>query len=155
MGPRHEDLTRLRQSVMLLAEVHGRRLSDAALAQWVSSLSPYADRPSIWAAMTAACEAERMPSIGDVRASTIARSTSRTATTIAPMSRAERERADHAAVMSMLWLDRHHRGIGAGGILLSVMARQMGGADRATAAVAEARARYSDADVDAWMARQP
>ena len=99
---------KLQSAVKLLAEVHNRRMSDAAVMVWCKALAPYAEGSMLWRAMAAGTEEDKMPSLHRIKELMRGRPDAKAWTDLTPLTPAEKKRSDNAAMLSMLWLHYHH-----------------------------------------------
>lgn len=156
------NLQRLRNEIVLLSEIHSKRLSDEAMAHWVKRLLPYASGQGLWTALERARDERAFPTVGWVlehREQSMRREAKPFESPPA-LTPEERARSDRAAILSMLWLE-YTRGFGPqhiGGIVSGCMARlyarQKTSDAHVEALLAEAREKYSREYVLAWMAEQ-
>lgn len=103
---------RIKRAVRMLCDAFGRKLSDEALDTWAERLEPYAGRPLLWRVLKDAVAWEQWPNLGTVLSKVQSEIKHGEATKLPPpLSERERQRADHAAIMSMLSLhyEQHWR----------------------------------------------
>jgi hypothetical protein len=95
---------RLSDAIRLLAEVHNKRFSDAAITVWCKRLAEYANGSALWRAMSAACEEDRMPSLHRLVELMRGRPETKLYQAMQPPTPEQKAKADKAAVLSLLWL---------------------------------------------------
>jgi hypothetical protein len=98
------EVQKLTNAIQSVAEVHSKRMSDAAIRVWCKALAPYAKGQQLYRALEAACEEERMPSLHRLRELMRGRPETNAAPTIRPLTELERKESDKAAILSLLWL---------------------------------------------------
>jgi hypothetical protein len=100
------NLQRLRNEIVLLSEVHSKRLSDEAMSHWVKRLLQYATGQALWTALERARDERTFPSVGWVleERERLMRVEAKPYAALPELTPDERKRSDNAAVLSMLWL---------------------------------------------------
>lgn len=142
---------RLTKSIRLLAETHGRKLSDQAVTVWCKALAPYVTTLALFRALAESCEDERMPSIAKVKSRLRGRPELEECKPIPEMTPEERERSDKGAVLSMLWL-HHIKGWPMSSFAGTIFERRFG--RDPTDALHVAAQTYDRTLVEAWMGDQ-
>lgn len=145
------DQDRLTRAIKLLSEAHSKRLSPAGILTWCRALAPFAKQASLWRALEASCEEARFPSIAQVKSLMRGRPETESFKPIPPLTPEQKRRADHAAVLSMLWL-HYTQGWRLTDFHGTVLAKAFGKDPHE--ALAAAVAVYDEATVRRWMSDQ-
>lgn len=97
---------RLRQAIVMLCEVHNRRLSDSGFLHWVKRLLPYSKGSALWRALEVACDERTFPSIGWVLEQITIEQRKDTKPYIPPpqLTEVEQHNAELARVKAIAWL---------------------------------------------------
>ncbi len=146
-----QDRDNLRKAIKLLAEVHGKRLSDQAILVWCKALAAYTQGKALWRALAESCEDDRMPSIAKVKSRLGDRPELSAMKPIPELTPREKDRSEQAAMLSMLWLHYVH-GWGPEDFRGSIFETKYG-KDPSTA-IREAAERIDRATVERWMQDQ-
>lgn len=138
------------RAVALMFEAAGRRApTRELLAVYQRKLEPHENSPVLWRIFREASEngaALTIDQIGEKM-----RGQTQGAPEVRQLTEPERKRAEHAAVMSMVWLAYKYPDLAgaAHGIMAAAFGRQFGG--DATAAVRNAMATISEEQAETWM----
>lgn len=92
---------RIKAGVRRIANNHARNMSDAQVTSWAETLRPYAG-PVLMRVLDDFAIGDEFPNVGGIRAKYFGLTQS--SKTPRPQTEAERKKADHAAIVSMLWL---------------------------------------------------
>ena len=96
------DRPEIEDAVKNLAQVHGKKPTQASINHWVERIEARDLKTSL-IVLKRACDDASMPSLEDIMQRIIARSKSMPEDT-KPLTSEEKKRADYCAVISMLWL---------------------------------------------------
>lgn len=140
----------LADAIRTMWAAFGHKPAEDGIAAWMGALAPL-DSPQLRQAIREATEGEQRPNLGAVkaRASALRYSAAQAKANYIPdLSPAERERADAACVMSLLWL-HYECGWSLDELAGHVIARQLGKQSRD--ALEEAKKQLDRDRVFAWM----
>lgn len=147
------DSTTLAAAIKTMWAAFAHKPGDDGLAAWLGALAPL-DGPGLRQAIREATEGEQRPNLGAVkaRASHLRDSAKRRDAAFVPqLTQGERERADAACVMSLLWL-HYECGWSLDELAGHVIARQLGKVARE--ALESAKQQLDRDRVFAWMSAQ-
>lgn len=95
---------RLDKAIRKLFTMHNRRLNDEVVLEYCMHLAPYASGKLIWEALAEARSDDRFPNLAALKRRLAGRPETEEYKAPPLLTEAERKRADHAAILSMLWL---------------------------------------------------
>lgn len=143
------DSQRIRKGIQMLCSVFRTRMDKDGLEFWVSKLEDHSG-PKLWAALKAALDGDHMPALKDIRTAASEAAKPNAYKEPPQPTPQEKRRADHAGIMSLLWMRQH--GYGADDMAYIMLARMFPG--DVNKALAAAREIYTPGVVDKWMEDQ-
>ncbi len=145
--------TQLARAVRLVWAASGRRADSEVVALWERKLKPF-EGSTLYAILEQEATSDKSPNLGRVLAAIAQKRLQPGSYEPPKLTAAERVKSEHAAILSMLWLENHHPELreSAGGIMRAAFTRQFG--TDAAKLVDSARSNYTPEFVDKWMLDQ-